>query len=123
MTVAQVRRREKTVTRRIGWGSAKPGDVVQPIVKGQGLKKGEHVEKLGGPIRFRHVSREHLDRLQDDPRYGEDECRREGCPHLAPEEFVALFARTHDCTAHALVTRIEFDYVGPAIESQPGGRT
>src|SRR4051812_15043835 len=57
LTTAQVRARTKTVTRRGGWLFAKVGDVVQPVVKSQGIKKGEHVEKIGGPIRFVAVDR------------------------------------------------------------------
>ena len=44
LTTEQVRNRTKTVTRRLGWATAKAGDIVQPIVKGQGLKKGERVD-------------------------------------------------------------------------------
>ena len=50
LTTEQIKNRTKTVTRRLGWRNAKPGDVVQPIVKGQGLQKGETVQKIGGPI-------------------------------------------------------------------------
>jgi hypothetical protein len=50
LTTAQVRARTKTVTRRVGWTFLKPGDLLQPVVKCRGLKKGERVEKIGGPI-------------------------------------------------------------------------
>lgn len=60
LTTEQVRARTKTVTRRVRWLFAKPGDIVQPVVKGQGLKKGETVEKIGAPIRFVSVRREPL---------------------------------------------------------------
>jgi hypothetical protein len=60
LTTEQVRNRTKTVTRRVGWRFAKVGDVVQPVVKAQGLKKGEHPQPIGGPIRFVAVDRERL---------------------------------------------------------------
>lgn len=55
LTTDQVRRRTKTVTRRMGWRRLKPGTLLQPIVKGQGIPKGGHVETIGGPIRVLRV--------------------------------------------------------------------
>ncbi len=49
LTAEQMRARTKTVTRRLGWSSLKPGDIVQPVEKAQGLRKGEKVVKSGGP--------------------------------------------------------------------------
>ena len=46
MTTEAVRRREKTVTRRLGWWNLKPGTVLQAVEKAQGLKKGEHVKPI-----------------------------------------------------------------------------
>lgn len=46
LTTPQMRDRTKTLTRRLGWYSLKPGDRVQAVVKGMGLKKGEKVERL-----------------------------------------------------------------------------
>ena len=47
MTKPQFLNRTKTVTRRLGWGFLKPGDVVMGVEKAMGLKKGEKVRKLG----------------------------------------------------------------------------
>lgn len=47
LTTDQVRNRTKTVTRRLGWKFLQPGDIVNAVKKGMGLKKGEKVEVLG----------------------------------------------------------------------------
>lgn len=108
LTTAQIRRREKTVTRRAGWTELKPGTLLQPVVKSQGLKKGERVETIGRPIRVINVRREPLYAMP------EADCALEGFAELSAAEFVTMFARTHGCTADTLVTRIEFEYVEPA---------
>lgn len=112
LTSAQVLEQTKTVTRRVGWKHAKPGDVVQPILKGQGLKKGESVTKLGGPIQFVHVTREWMSDFRQRPD-AQEECAREGFPEMTPEQFYTFFRSTHpDRSADDLqVTRIEFCYV------------
>lgn len=106
LTTEQVRNRTKTVTRRIGWGFARPGMLLQPVVKGQGLKKGEQVERIGGPIRIRSVSRETLTEG-----LSQSDVRREGFPHMSPREFTAMFCRHNNCTPNTVVARIEFEYV------------
>jgi len=105
LTTEQVRNRTKTVTRRLGWATAKAGDVVQPVVKGMGLKRGERVEKIGGPIRFLSVSRERLDCIKA------YDVLSEGFPEMAPHEFVEMFCEHNGCEASQIVTRIEFDYL------------
>lgn len=110
LTTAQVRRREKTVTRRLGWKNAKPGDIVQPVVKGQGIPKGGTVEKIGGPIRFVNVRREPLMFIGGEP----DGCKREGFPDMHPAAFVEMFAQHNGCKSmFDEVTRIEFEYLEP----------
>jgi hypothetical protein len=121
LTTQQVKARTKTVTRRLGWKAAKVGDVIQPVVKGMGLKKGETVEKIGGPIRIVRVSREPLSILLNDvdgSPYGRSEIRLEGFgfnqpPHLhhSVTWFVEMFCEHNGCTPDAEVTRIEFEYV------------
>ena len=59
LTTEQIRARTKTVTRRLGWEFLKPGDLVQAVVKCQGLKKGEKVEPLA-ELRIVAVRRESL---------------------------------------------------------------
>jgi hypothetical protein len=110
LTTAQVRNRTKTVTRRLGWLFLRAGHDLQPIEKGQGLKKGESPVKIGCPILAVDVHRERLSRLTDEPEYGAAEVKREGFPEMSPADFVAFFAASHQCPADAFVTRIEFTY-------------
>jgi hypothetical protein len=113
MTTPQIRNQTKTVTRRVGWTFVKVGDLLQPIVKGQGLKKGETVETVGAPIRVVRVRREPLSRMRDEVAYGIEECRREGFgehPDLWPSAFVEYFAAGHHCDVDDDITRIEFEY-------------
>lgn len=110
LTTEQVRRREKTVTRRLGWKTLKPGTLVQPIEKGQGLKKGEHPTTIGGPIRVVKVEREALGCILGRP----DDVRREGFPSMTGVEFVNMFCDHNGCEPDDVVTRIEFEYVDGA---------
>ncbi len=114
LTTAQVRAGTKTVTRRMGWTFLKPGDLVRPVVKSQGLKRGEKVEVIRVPLRILSVRREPLERLLLESRYGLMECVREGFrddPVLCwPQDFVEFFCRTHASRPEDLVTRIEFEY-------------
>lgn len=106
LTTDQIRRRIKTVTRRTGWKDAKVGDIVQPVVKGQGLKKGEKAEKLGGPIRFTAVDRQPLAYALHD-----GETTREGFPLMSGVDFVNMFCDHNGCEPDDEITRIEFEYI------------
>lgn len=114
MTTAQIRTQAKTVTRRIGWTGLQPGTLLQPIVKGQGLKKDETAEPIGAPIRVVSVRREPLSQMRDHVAYGIEECQREGFgehPDLMwPSSFVEYFAHGHGCAVDDDITRIEFEY-------------
>lgn len=115
MTTEQVRARRKTVTRRLGWKNLMPGETLCAVVKSQGLKKGEKVEKIG-PIRVVDVRRQFLDRLiHGDPIYGLQECAKEGFdlshPMGTPEGFVKEFCSHNGCKPDDWVTRIEFEYL------------
>ena len=105
LTTAAVRRREKTVTRRNGWTFAKVGDVLQPVVKCQGIPKGGHVEKIGGPIRIVDVRRERLDTITA------EDVLREGFPNLTPAQFVAFYVGANGGRPYQFVTRIQFEYL------------
>lgn len=112
LTTPQFRAGTKTVTRRLGWRGLKVGDVLCAVEKGQGLKKGEKVKRLG-VIEIVNVRREKLRRVIDDPDYGARECAREGFPppheKSDPAEFVKFFCATHaGCRAATVITRIEF---------------
>ncbi len=104
LTMPQFLNRTKDVTRRLGWDDAKVGDLLQGVEKGQGLKKGEKVVKLG-TIRIVSVRREQLDRITD------ADCAREGFPNMRPAEFIEMFRQHNRCDADALVNRIEYEYV------------
>lgn len=117
LTTEQVRYKVKTVTRRLGWKNLKVGDIVQPVVKCMGLKKGEKVEKIGGPIKVVSVRREPLNAILDenDASYGWNETIKEGFQRTfyeRPYEFVKFFCSTHNgCDGDTEITRIEFRYL------------
>jgi len=96
----------KTVTRRTGWKTLKPGERVMGIRKGMGLKKGEQQVELG-PFDALNVRLERLDAITA------DDVTREGFPGKSPAWFVEFFCRTHSCRPNTVVTRIEFKRVRP----------
>ena len=109
ITPDQIRAKTKTVTRRMGWKNLKPGTLLQPVVKGQGLKKGEQVEKIGGPIRVLSVDRVILNQITPQDVY------REGFPQMTQREFVTMFKKSHrGCRAGSAVNRIQFEYAEEA---------
>lgn len=114
LTTEQIRNRTKLVTRRMGWKNLQLGEQVQAIKQGQGLKKGETVEKLC-VIEVKHVRREPLRRMLDEPEYGAREVEREGFaghPEWGtPAGFVAGFCQHNGCRPETVITRIVFDYV------------
>lgn len=112
LTTDQIRAGTKTVTRRMGWLALQPGTLLQPVRKGMGLKPGEKIERLRGPVRVTSVRREPLNDLLTRPEYGQRECLLEGLPQYTPASFVDFFCRSHTgCTPDSVVTRIEFEYL------------
>lgn len=111
LTSVQIANHTKTVTRRLGWDMAIAGMVVQPVLKGQGLKKGERVTRIGGPIQFTSVHRERLAQMIEDPAYGKAEAIAEGFPDLTGRQFVEMFCDHNKCEPSALVNRIQFRYL------------
>lgn len=111
LTTPQILARTKTVTRRMGWTFLQPGDLVQAVEKGQGLKKGEHVKRLA-VLRIVDVRREWLDALRDGYGYGLAEIAREGFEgQMSIDGFIEMFCRSHKgCTPATEVTRIQFEY-------------
>ncbi len=108
MTTPQILDRSKTVTRRVGWTFLKPGELLQAIEKGQGLKKGEHVRKLA-VLRVESVRREVLCNISD------ADIKREGFGEMSNTDFVEMFLRSHPGSkGDGPVTRIEFSYVEAA---------
>ena len=109
LTTEQFVKRQKTVTRRLGWEDLQPGELLCGVLKGMGLRPGEKIVRLG-IIVVTDVTRETLNCVDD------LEVKREGFHWLTPENFVDLFCKSHSrCTPQTLVTRIEFQYL-------PGGR-
>jgi len=112
LTVKQMQSGEKDVTRRMGWLRLKPQSVVNPVLKCMGLRLGEKITPICGPISVVNTRREPLNRMILEPEYGKAECRREGFPDLTPAEFVDMYCKTHrGCTPQTMVTRIEFTYL------------
>lgn len=106
LTTDQIRNRQKTVTRRLGWRTLKPGTLLQPVVKGQGIPNGGTVERIGGPIRVVSVERAPLNAITQQDVY------REGFPMMTQREFIAMFKKSHaGCRVGTVVTRIEFEFV------------
>ncbi len=107
LTTDQFLNGSKDVTRRFGWRTLKPGTRLQAVEKAMGLKKGEHVRKLG-VIEVVSVRRESLMAVTA------DECRREGFPGWTPDQFRLMLTQHHKITSHhpemadVEVTRIEF---------------
>lgn len=115
LTTDQIRSRSKTVTRRAGWNTLVPGQLLRGVEKCMGLKAGEKVKELA-VIRVIDVRQEPLQALTDDLDYGIAECAKEGFgEHESlrwPAQFVEFFCGSHrGCTAQTVVTRIEFEYV------------
>jgi hypothetical protein len=106
LTTRQFRRREKHVTRRKGWLNVKVGEHIMGVVKGQGLKAGEHPVKLG-EIVVTGVRREGLVGI-----FGPGELALEGFPDMNVAEFIDMYCKANGGDADQLCTRIAFDYVG-----------
>ena len=115
-TTQQVRDKDKTVTRRFGWGRLRRGEQVCAIEKGMGLKKGEKVVRLA-TIEVIKTNTERVDAITT------DDVVKEGFPNLTPEQFIddVLLKdarikipgtnRTRPARRDDLCNRIEFKYV------------
>lgn len=115
LTTSQIMEGTKTVTRRIGWLHAKPGQLVRPVRKCMGLRPGERIDVLRDPVLLVDVRREPLRLMTDDIEYGLRECELEGFgwhpDYRWPSAFVAMFCATHrGCTPETVVTRIAFSF-------------
>lgn len=104
LTTDQIRNRTKTVTRRLKWNKLQPGDLLHACVKCMGLKPGEKVQKLA-VIRVKSVHNEPLHDITL------EDVRKEGFPLLDTTGFIDMFCKNMTCESHALVNRIEFEYV------------
>jgi len=104
MTTEAILDGTKTVTRRFRWLFLKPGDLVRPVYKGMGLKKGEKIRRLRGPLRIVSVRIEPLCDMTD------AECVLEGFPQMNAREFVAMLCAHYKCHSEKVVNRIQFEY-------------
>ena len=104
LTTQQVRNRTQTVTRRTGWDFLKPGDIVNAVEKGMGLKKGEKIKHIC-KIRIKSTYWEALFRIT------KEECNKEGFPEMSPDDFIDMFIHHNKVWAMCPVNRIEFEYV------------
>lgn len=104
MTTAQIKAGTKTVTRRFGWWFLNEGDMVQPVAKAMGLKRGEKVQKLRGPLQVVKVNSEPLNSIT------KADCILEGFPDLEPSEFVDMLVKHYGCDPSKTVNRIEYAY-------------
>jgi len=105
----------KNVTRRLGWKNLKSGTYLMAVEKAQGLKKGEHVKKLG-EIVVMVAEQEPLYHIVKYPMrvIGRSEVEREGFPAWkdTPEKFVEFFCKVNKkCTPETMVNRIVFKRV------------
>lgn len=122
LTTPQMLARTKTVTRRLGWATLKPGTLIQAVEKSQGLGKGGKVRRLG-VIRITDVRQEPLGDLVGTS-YGDAEAVREGFPDHSGEQFVEMFRDVHGgLCVDAVVTRIEFEHVDPVDDCTARGFT
>ena len=104
LTTKQINDRTKTVTRRLGWWTLKPGDILNACEKCLGLKKGEKVKKIC-QIRVVSVSDEPLSNINY------EDCLKEGFPLMRPIEFISMFVKEMKCHPQTNVNRIEFEYI------------
>ena len=109
LTAWQIANQKKKVTRRLGWGFLRPGDHVRPVLKVRGLKKGETVQSIGGPLRIVSVRHEALNANKKQYElYWEP--RKEGFAYLSWDEFIKMFCKANKCKPDTVITRIEFEY-------------
>lgn len=106
LTVEQMKKRCKTVTRRLGWDDLVAGDMVMACVKCQGLGRGGRIERIW-PLEIVSVRCEMLNRVSS------DECAREGFPALSAAQFVEMFCDHNGCRPTDLINRIEFRFAEP----------
>lgn len=104
----------KDVTRRRGWVNLKPGDRFMAVVKGQGLKPGEKIQRLG-ECECVSNTRESLPQIV----HHKNDCAREGFPELLPFQFVEMFCKHMGGGMYQEVSRIEFKKI---VKAKGGGK-
>ena len=110
LTTEQIRNRTKTVTRRRGWWFLVVNEKLNAVEKGQGLKKGEKIQRIN-LIKTVSARPETINTMSIDPVYGKKECKLEGFPNMEPDEFVEMFCDMNKCLPKRIINRIEFEYI------------
>lgn len=105
LTEDAVVERRKTVTRRLGWLMLKPGDELDLCRKVMGRRKGDPLVRLAR-VRVTDVSRVCLSCAMSDR-----EATLEGFTNMTGSEFVRFFTSHMPVDPHAVVTRIEWEYL------------
>lgn len=113
-TKEQIQAETKTETRRDGWENLKVGDLLRPVEKAQGLKKGEKVVPLLPPGRAIQVTAVFREPLKAITALG---VRKEGFPGEKPKAFVERYCRLNGGDPNRSVTVIKFKYVDVPAES------
>ena len=103
-TSEQIIKQVKWVTRRNAWWFLRVGDLVQPVRKGMGLKKGEKIERLGCPLLIVATRREMLCKIT------RKEVVLEGFPDMKKQEFIEMYCRHNKVLDDHIINRIEFEY-------------
>lgn len=104
LTTEQVRRREKDVTRRLGWDFLVGGEQIWAVEKAMGLKKGEKIKRIC-LIEVVSAWAEPLEAIT------QEEVIREGFNAWTPDQFIELFCEHNRITPETIVNRIEFAYL------------
>lgn len=111
LTTPQFKARTKFVTRRLGWKTAKAGDLICGVEKAMGLKKGEKMVRLG-IIRIVSARRESLMSITA------EDCVLEGFPDFTPEQFIKMLCVANSIKPYKIITRIEYEYTDLKIGEQ-----
>lgn len=91
----------KTVTFRLGWDNLFPGDRIMAIVKGQGLKKGEKIQRLGEMLVISVCSMQVYE-------INDADIILDGFGGMPRSEWIKWFCRQMGCDQSRWVSRIEF---------------
>ena len=118
-TVQQIKDQSKVVTRRFGWAFLKRGDLVQPVEKCMGLRKGGKMVKIGCPIEIVDVWHCPQIGLSGSFSFGitRAECIKEGFPDIPLLEFVGLL-KSMQKEKGTGCTRVEFKYRNDLASSE-----
>lgn len=106
LTEQAVVERRKTVTRRIGWLFAQPGDRLTLCRKVMGRKPGEPLVRLA-EVQLVSVRRERLWTISLDPA----EVEREGFPGWTTGQFLDFFREHMRVDLNDWITRLEWRYL------------